>query len=83
MRLHRAIGIVLPQRPRRIELPRLMRAQMDADVPVLSAVLTPHHFHNSAEHQSFFEAHFVDKGREVARAAVAVLSADAALAAVA
>jgi 6,7-dimethyl-8-ribityllumazine synthase len=61
----------------------LMRAQMDADVPVLSAVLTPHHFHNSAEHQSFFAAHFVEKGREVARAAVAVLSADAALEAVA
>ena len=61
----------------------LMRAQMDADVPVLSAVLTPHNFHNSTEHQSFFEAHFVEKGREVARAAIAVLSADAALEAVA
>ena len=61
----------------------LMRAQMDADVPVLSAVLTPHHFHNSAEHQAFFEAHFVEKGREVAKAAVAVLSGEAALAAVA
>ncbi|QPH52709.1 6,7-dimethyl-8-ribityllumazine synthase [Pontivivens ytuae] len=61
----------------------LMRAQMDTDVPVLSAVLTPHHFHNSAEHQRFFEAHFVEKGREVARAAVAVLSAGAALEAVA
>ncbi|RED12045.1 6,7-dimethyl-8-ribityllumazine synthase [Pontivivens insulae] len=61
----------------------LMRAQMDTDVPVLSVVLTPHNFQNTPEHVGFFETHFVEKGAEAARAALAVLSADAALAAVA
>jgi 6,7-dimethyl-8-ribityllumazine synthase len=51
----------------------LMRAQMDTDVPVLSAVLTPHHFHASAEHQAFFGAHFKVKGRELAEACMAVI----------
>ncbi len=51
----------------------LMRAQMDTDVPVLSAVLTPHHFHNGAEHAEFFRAHFRIKGREVAEACMAVI----------
>lgn len=51
----------------------LMRAQMDADVPVLSVVLTPHHFHNSDEHTGFFREHFKLKGREVARACLAVI----------
>ena len=53
----------------------LMRAQMDADVPVLSVVLTPHHFHDSAEHQGFFREHFKVKGREAARACMAVIGA--------
>ncbi|MDF1790259.1 MAG: 6,7-dimethyl-8-ribityllumazine synthase [Thalassobaculaceae bacterium] len=51
----------------------LMQAQMDADVPVLSAVLTPHRFHESAEHRSFFLDHFRLKGREVATACLAVI----------
>jgi 6,7-dimethyl-8-ribityllumazine synthase len=46
----------------------LMRVQLDTDVPVFSAVLTPHHFHEHAEHQRFFRDHFQVKGREVARA---------------
>ena len=33
----------------------LMQAQMDTDVPVLSAVLTPHQFHESGEHRAFFD----------------------------
>lgn len=52
----------------------LMQAQMEADVPVLSAVLTPHRFHESAEHQSFFLDHFRLKGREVAAACLAVIA---------
>jgi 6,7-dimethyl-8-ribityllumazine synthase len=52
----------------------LMQAQMDADVPVLSAVLTPHHFHDSEEHRQFFLDHFKVKGRETARACVSVLA---------
>jgi len=46
----------------------LMRVQLDTDVPVFSAVLTPHHFHEHAEHERFFHDHFEVKGREVARA---------------
>ncbi len=46
----------------------LMRVQLDTDVPVFSAVLTPHHFHEHAEHQRFFHEHFQVKGREVAKA---------------
>ena len=61
----------------------LMRAQMDADLPVLSAVLTPHHFHDGEEHRAFFLEHFKVKGREVAKACVGLLAAEAALAAAA
>ncbi len=46
----------------------LMRVQLDHDVPVISAVLTPHHFHNHDEHASFFSEHFTVKGVEAARA---------------
>ncbi len=50
----------------------LMRAQMDAGVPVLSVVLTPHNFQETPEHITFFKEHFVEKGREAARAALAM-----------
>lgn len=46
----------------------LMRVQLDTGVPVFSAVLTPHHFHEHEEHHRFFSAHFVVKGTEVAQA---------------
>ncbi len=46
----------------------LMRVQLDTGVPVFSAVLTPHHFHEHDEHQRFFHEHFQVKGREVAKA---------------
>ncbi len=46
----------------------LMQVQLDTNTPVLSAVLTPHHFHNSDEHQQFFSQHFVTKGIEAANA---------------
>lgn len=52
----------------------LMQAQMDADVPVLSAVLTPHHFHESEEHRQFFFDHFKIKGRELSNACLSVLA---------
>jgi 6,7-dimethyl-8-ribityllumazine synthase len=57
----------------------LMRAQMDTDVPVLSVVLTPHHFHNSDEHIQFFRTHFMVKGREAAEACMAVIGEAAAM----
>ena len=46
----------------------LMAVQLETGVPVLSTVLTPHHFHGSDEHQKFFSDHFVLKGQEAARA---------------
>jgi 6,7-dimethyl-8-ribityllumazine synthase len=50
----------------------LMQVQLDTNVPVLSAVLTPHHFHEHGDHHDFFMAHFRQKGREVATACIAV-----------
>ncbi len=53
----------------------LMRVQLDTGVPVFSAVLTPHHFHEHEEHRRFFSAHFVLKGTEVAQACVKTVTA--------
>jgi len=46
----------------------LMQVQLETQVPVFSAVLTPHHFHAGEEHQQFFYNHFVVKGAEAAHA---------------
>ena len=46
----------------------LMRVQLDANVPVFSMVLTPHHFHEHSTHQQFFKDHFSVKGSELADA---------------
>jgi 6,7-dimethyl-8-ribityllumazine synthase len=46
----------------------LMRVQLDTDVPVISAVLTPHHFHDHAVHSTFFAEHLTTKGIEAAQA---------------
>lgn len=51
----------------------LMRVQLDCDVPVLSAVLTPRDFHGHEEHSQFFREHFVLKGREAAQACLQTL----------
>ncbi len=51
----------------------LMQVQLETEVPVLSAVLTPHHFHESGEHQDFFHRHFLVKGTEAAQACVQTL----------
>ncbi len=51
----------------------LMQVQLETGVPVLSAVLTPHHFHEHDLHQSFFHEHFKVKGTEAARACISVL----------
>jgi 6,7-dimethyl-8-ribityllumazine synthase len=61
----------------------LMQAQMETDVPVLSAVLTPHHFHESEEQRRFFREHFKVKGREAAEACMAVMKLRAAVVAAA
>ncbi len=51
----------------------MMRVQLDADVPVLSVVLTPHEFQDTAEHRQFFSSHFEKKGAEAAAACLAVI----------
>ncbi len=50
----------------------LMRAGMDTGVPVLSVSLTPHQYQETAHHDAIFKAHFVEKGREAARAALMI-----------
>ncbi|KQU35554.1 MULTISPECIES: 6,7-dimethyl-8-ribityllumazine synthase [unclassified Rhodococcus (in: high G+C Gram-positive bacteria)] len=52
----------------------LMRVQLDTDVPVFSVVLTPHHFHEHADHTSFFAEHLEKKGVEAASAVVRTLA---------
>jgi 6,7-dimethyl-8-ribityllumazine synthase len=52
----------------------LMRVQLETDVPVLSAVLTPRDFHEHEDHHRFFREHFVKKGVEVARACLSTIA---------
>lgn len=56
-------------------LDALMRAQMESDVPLISSVLTPHHFHGHETHVGFFSEHLSQKGAEAARACVGALAA--------
>jgi 6,7-dimethyl-8-ribityllumazine synthase len=53
----------------------LMQVQLDADIPVFSMVLTPHHFHEHDSHQNFFLDHFVTKGEEAAVACIDTIAA--------
>lgn len=53
----------------------LMQVQLETDVPLMSVVLTPHHFHAGPEHQAFFAEHFVHKGGEAARACLQAVAA--------
>jgi 6,7-dimethyl-8-ribityllumazine synthase len=59
----------------------LMRAGMDTGVPVLSVSLTPHHYRETEHHTQIYRAHFVEKGREAARAALMIGKTRALLAA--
>ena len=59
----------------------LMRAGMDSGVPVLSVSLTPHQYQETDHHNAIFQAHFVEKGREAARAALLIGEARKAIAA--
>lgn len=54
-------------------LDAMMRVQLDTGVPVLSTVLTPHHFQETEAHIRFFKDHFVIKGREAANACRQIL----------
>ena len=48
----------------------LMTLQLETGVPMISAVLTPHHFHEHIEHRKYFHAHFAVKGTEAADACI-------------
>ena len=58
----------------------LVQTSLDTEVPVLSAVLTPHHFHEHAVHADFFKQHMLVKGKELAEACVAIVEQLAAVA---
>ncbi len=51
----------------------LMQVQLETEVPVLTAVLTPHHFHEHSEHKDYFSRHFLQKGAELASACDAIV----------
>lgn len=59
----------------------LMRAGLDAGVPVLSVSLTPHQFQETEHHVAIYARHFVQKGREAAEAALMIGRTRAVLAA--
>ena len=61
----------------------MMQVGLETEVPVLSVVLTPHHFHESKEHHEFFHAHFKVKGVEAANAVLQVVSERSRIAALA
>ncbi len=51
----------------------LMRVGLDTQVPVLSVSLTPHQFQETDHHMAIFRDHFVQKGKEAAQAAKALV----------
>jgi len=57
----------------------IVQTSLDTEVPVLSAVLTPHHFHEHAVHETFFKDHMRTKGMELAQACVSIVEKLAAL----
>ena len=59
----------------------MMAVQLECEIPIISAVLTPQHFHDSREHREFFFDHFRIKGAEAAAACAKTLETMAAIAA--
>ena len=51
----------------------IVQTSLDTEVPVLSAVLTPHHFHEHAVHEGFFREHMRTKGTELAQACASIV----------
>jgi 6,7-dimethyl-8-ribityllumazine synthase len=56
----------------------LMRVQLETEVPIISAVLTPLRFHEHEEHRAFFHAHFRLKGAEAPAACAKTIESIAA-----
>ena len=49
-----------------------MRVGLDTGIPVLSVSLTPHQYQETEHHIQIYKSHFVEKGREAARAALSI-----------
>jgi 6,7-dimethyl-8-ribityllumazine synthase len=50
----------------------IVQVGLETGVPVLSAVLTPHEFHEHETHVTFFKQHLLSKGVELASACLAM-----------
>ncbi|GAB1256520.1 6,7-dimethyl-8-ribityllumazine synthase [Aurantivibrio plasticivorans] len=50
-----------------------MEVQLETEVPIISAVLTPHNFHEHQAHHDYFFDHFKIKGQEAANACLKTL----------
>ena len=53
----------------------IVQTSLETEVPVLSAVLTPHHFHEHETHRGFFFDHLETKGTEAAQACAHTVAA--------
>lgn len=51
----------------------LMRVGLDRKIPILSVSLTPHQYQETNHHNEIYQKHFVEKGREAARAALKIV----------
>lgn len=49
-------------------LDSIMKVQLEQEMPIIYAVLTPHHFHDNSTHETFFAEHLQKKGVEAANA---------------
>jgi 6,7-dimethyl-8-ribityllumazine synthase len=49
-------------------LDSVMKIQLEREMPIIYAVLTPHHFHDNSTHEAFFADHLKKKGVEAANA---------------
>ena len=54
----------------------LMNVQLSTNVPVFSVSLTPHNFQPAEEFTNFYRQHFIKKGAEAAKAAIAIANLD-------
>lgn len=51
----------------------IMEIQLEQETPIIYAILTPHHFHDSGTHEEFFAEHLKLKGVETADALFSTL----------
>jgi len=57
----------------------LMRVGLDRKTPVLSVSLTPHQYQETEHHNDIYQKHFVEKGREAAKAALKIVETRSAI----